>query len=377
MDNNPTRIIAISIFLIVIVAICWYFSTIMIYLFFALLLTLACRPLVNLLCKIRIGKKQFPRPVAAIISMTTLFSIIWAIFAILNPLISKEIKAISSIDPQLVIDGYQQFLKQFAAFAHGHGIDITVREISEALANEVHDFLIKLDFGHIFSNMVNIIASIFVAVFAILFLTFFSLSENGIILKTAKKFFPAKLRNNFDNIVFNTRKQVVRYFCGVLLEMSIVGFTNGFVCFLLGVPNAVLIGVISGMLNIIPYIGPLIAVVLSVIISCTSMLPLSPSETDIIYNVLKIACTFLGVKMLDDFVLQPFIYGKSVQAHPIEIFIVILAAAQIGGILGMVFAVPVYSILRIVVKEFFGQYFENQEASEPSSAIEENTTTNK
>lgn len=377
MDNNPTRIIAISIFLIVIVAICWYFSTIMIYLFFALLLTLACRPLVNLLCKIRIGKKQFPRPVAAIISMTTLFSIIWAIFAILNPLISKEIKAISSIDPQLVIDGYQQFLKQFAAFAHGHGIDITAREISEVLASEVRDFLIKLDFGNIFSNMASIIASIFIAVFAILFLTFFSLSENGIILKTAKKFFPAKLRSNFDNIVFSTRKQVVRYFCGVLLEMSIVGFTNGFVCFLLGVPNAVLIGVISGMLNIIPYIGPLIAVVLSVIISCTSMFPLSPSETDIIYNVLKIACTFLGVKMLDDFVLQPFIYGKSVQAHPIEIFIVILAAAQIGGILGMVFAVPVYSILRIVVKEFFGQYFENQEASEPSSAIEENTTTNK
>lgn len=364
MENNSTRIIATIIFLIVIGAICWYFSTIIFYLLVALVLTIVCRPIVNLLCKLKIRKFHFPRSIAALISMALLIGIVAIIFRLINPLIIDEINTIRGIDPQLIIDGYQQILGHFAKFADSHGIDITAREISETLSDEVQDFVTQLDFGYIFSNMASIVASIFVAAFAILFLTFFSLSDDGIILKTAKKIFPAQMRNNFDNIVLSTRKQLVRYFGGLLLEMGIVGFSNGFICFLLGVPNAALIGVVSGLLNIIPYIGPLIAVFLAMVISFTSLIPMMPTEADILYNFGKILGSFLSVKMLDDFVLQPIIYGKSVQAHPIEIFIVILAAAQIGGILGMVFAVPAYSLLRIVIKEFFGQYFVNNEIIE-------------
>ena len=141
------------------------------------------------------------------------------------------------------------------------------------------------------------------------------------------------------------------------MEMCIVGLINGIACHLFGVPDAVLIGVLSGLLNIIPYVGPLISVFLNVIISCTSMIPMSPTSMDLLYNIMKVVAIFLSAQLIDNFILQPFIYGKSVHAHPIEIFIVIMAAAQIGGIIGMVFAVPVYSLLRIVFKEFFGQYF--------------------
>ncbi len=364
MKTDTTKLIAIFLFLVALAAIGWYFSDIVIYLMLALLLSLAGQPIVKLLCKLRIGKVHFPRPLAAIIALAILVSIFLGVFAILTPLISQEIKNLVSIDPQVLTDGYDRFLSQFERFADRHNIDITATEISEAIVVQLQDFVTKLDFGNFFNNIVGIIASLFVAVFAILFLTFFSLSDDGIILKTVKKLFPAQLRSNFDNIVAGTRIQIVHYFGGVFIEMCIVGLINGTVCYLLGVPDAVLIGVLSGMLNIIPYLGPLLSVCLNVIISCTSMIPMSPTGVDLMYNATKVVAIFACAQLVDNFILQPVIYGKSVHAHPIEIFIVIMAAAQIGGIIGMIFAVPVYSLLRIVLKEFFGQYFIEKETTE-------------
>lgn len=364
MKTNTTQLIAILLFLVVLAAVCWYFSDIIIYLLLALLLSIAGRPVVQMLCKLRIGKLHFPRPLAAIIVIAAIIGIFFGIFAILTPLISQEIKNLASIDPEVLTAGYDRFLSQFEKLASRHNVDVTATEISEALVLQLQDFARKLDIGNFFSHLVGIIASVFVAIFAILFLTFFSLSDDGIILKTAKKVFPVKLRNNFDNIVSNTRSQIVRYFGGVFIEMCIVGLINGIACYFLGVPDAVLIGVLSGMLNIIPYIGPLISVCLNVVISCTSMIPMSPTGMDVLYNIIKVVAVFGCAQLTDNFILQPFIYGKSVHAHPIEIFIVILAAAKIGGVLGMIFAVPVYTLARIVVKEFFGQYFLEKEPDE-------------
>lgn len=357
MKSDNTKIIAIILFLAFVVGICWYFSTLIVYLFIALLLSMAGSPIVNFLSKIRIGKVAFPRPLAAVIALAVILGIVFGFFALITPLVHQEIDTISKTDPQIIIDGYNQFLLNFEHWAGQQGFDITANELSSAFESQLREFVSKLDFGYIFKDLAGVIASLSVAIFSIIFLTYFSLSDNGIIIKTFKKIFPVEWRNNFDHIVVNTRQQVVRYFGGVVLEMLIVGTINGTVCYILGVPNAVLIGVISGLLNIIPYIGPLCAAILSIIISCTALIPMSPTSSELLINAIKVGCTFLGCKMIDDFVLQPVIYGKSVQAHPIEIFIVILAAAQIGGILGMIFAVPAYSLIRIVIKEFFGQYF--------------------
>ena len=361
MKSDLTHVFVILLFLALLAFLCWYFSSLVIYLLIALALTVAGKPIVNLLCKIRIKKFSFPRPLAAILAMVIIFGLFFGFFAILTPLVSQEVKNLTSIDPQVIADGYDRFLSKFEDIATNQGIDVTATEISEGLVNQLQDFAKRLDIGNILSNMVGIIASVFVAVFAILFLTFFSLSDDGIIMRTARKLIPSKLRPNFSNIVDTTSKQVGRYFSGVLIEMCIVGIINGVACYFLGVPDAVLIGVLSGLLNIIPYLGPLISVCLNVIISCTSMIPMSPAGIDVLYNIVKVVSVFLSAQLIDNFVLQPVIYGKSVKAHPIEIFLVIMAASQIGGVLGMIFAVPAYTLLRIIFKEFFGQYFIDEE----------------
>ena len=77
--------------------------------------------------------------------------------------------------------------------------------------------------------------------------------------------------------------------------------------------------------------------------------------------LIKIVAAFIIVKLLDDFILQPIISGKSVNAHPLEIFVVILVAGKVGGIFGMIFAVPAYTLLRIIIREFFSQYYHEDE----------------
>lgn len=360
MSSNNTKGIAIILFLVCMVGLCWYFSNIIIYLFCALVLSLAGKPLVELLCKIKIKKFHFPRVLAAIITLCVLFTIIGGVIWLLIPIISNEIKTIASIDPQIIREGYNNALKSFESFAYKHNIDLTTQEISEALATTLYEHVEKIEFQYIFSDVANIIAGLFVSIFSIIFLTFFSLTDPHIIIDLAKKIFPTKWRSNFDNIVHDTGKQVSRYFAGVLIEMTIIGLINGLICHFLGVPNSASIGVTAGLLNIIPYIGPLIAVFINIIFSCTAMLPLMPENVELLHNALMILGTFFVAKLIDDFILQPIIYGKSVQEHPMVIFIVILAAAKLGGIAGMIFAVPLYTLLRIVVKEFFGQYYSNE-----------------
>ena len=71
---------------------------------------------------------------------------------------------------------------------------------------------------------------------------------------------------------------------------------------------------------------------------------------------LQALSVFVVAQMIDNFVLQPTIFSKSVKAHPLEIFLVILSAGSLGGIVGMILAIPLYSFLRIVAKEFFNGY---------------------
>jgi predicted PurR-regulated permease PerM len=168
---------------------------------------------------------------------------------------------------------------------------------------------------------------------------------------------PLSFRENYDRILAQTRVQVVHYFTGVLIDNIILGTAIGVACYFAGIPNALLIGVLAGIFNIIPYVGPFIAMGISLLISMVSLLPTAPTTAMLSLLFWKTAIIFAVFKAIDTFLLTPVIFGKVVQVHPIEIFIVILLAGYIGGILGMIFAVPAYSMLRIVVKEFFGSYY--------------------
>lgn len=365
MNNNTRSIIAVIALLAIIVFLGWFFWDIVLYIFTAIFLSLIGTPVVRLLTRIRIGKWNFPTSLAAAITLILIIAILVVAGYFILPAITREISYLSTLESSNISSSFETWinnldpmLRKFGLLKpHDHAFDMIMIEASKLL----QDF----NLSSILSNTFSLVGSLFIAVFSILFMTFFALKDHNIFFKMVKGWLPVKYRKNFDNILDATGKQLSSYFLGVLMEMLIVGIIEIVMCLILGVPNALLIGAIGGLLNIIPYVGPLIAGIVGIVISVTSLITSELASAVLFSTALKVVIAFVVAKLVDDFVLQPYIYGKRTHTHPLEIFIVILMAGYLGGVFAMVFAVPAYTLLRIVVKEFFGAYYQ-ENVDEPT-----------
>lgn len=354
---NNKRVIAIILFLVLLGFMAWFFSNILIYMFIALVLTILGTPLMKLLTKIKIGKWKFPTTLAAVITLLIIIASAFLIVFLAFPLLINEFQSLISFNPELIAVNFNDFFAQTELWLKSHGILQSSDNLSVIIMTYTNSILQDFSIANLFSNALSTISAIFIGTFAVFFMLFFSLKDKHIFFKMIRKIIPTSYRENYDHILEATKSQVTRYFTGVFFEMIIIGCLEGLICHFLGVPHAALIGFFGGLLNIIPYIGPLIAIILGIIISVTSIITSVISSSTIIWLIVKVVGTFICCKLIDDTVLQPVIYGKSVQAHPLEIFIVILMAAHVGGIWGLILAVPAYSFLRIIVKELFGTYY--------------------
>ena len=362
-NNNIRRIVLIVAVLVAFCAMLWYFTDIFVYMFIALILSVIGSPLVKLFQKIHIGKHRLPDSVAAGITLAAIVAVIGTLINMVIPLISYEIRQLQNIDLTAMLDNLEKASRQVEQWLrHKHLVSRNFN-LAKLLTNRAGEFVSSLHISSIFGDVIGVVGSIFICIFSVLFMTFFALKDDSVFWTMIKKYIPTSLRSNFDNILSETKKQLRRYFFGVFIEMLFVGVLDGLICFALGIPNALLIGVIGGLLNVVPYVGPLIACAASVGIGIYSTV--TTGDATVATVVIKIIATFGAVKLIDDFVLQPNIYGKSVNAHPLEIFIVILIAGKVGGVWGMLFGVPAYTVLRIVVKEFFSQYFAPTQAESP------------
>ncbi|MDR0693794.1 MAG: AI-2E family transporter, partial [Prevotellaceae bacterium] len=119
---------------------------------------------------------------------------------------------------------------------------------------------------------------------------------------------------------------------------------------------AVVLGSLSGILNVIPYIGSITSALTGILIGVLMNINGLGNTSDVWMVVITMACVYAGAQTVDAAVLQPFIYSKSVRTHPLEIFLVILIAGSIGGILGMLVAIPAYTVARVFAKQFFNQF---------------------
>jgi predicted PurR-regulated permease PerM len=156
-------------------------------------------------------------------------------------------------------------------------------------------------------------------------------------------------------VVAESKNLLIRYFIGILLEVIGVMSLNALGLWIFGIKNALLIGFFAGVMNIIPYLGPVIGSAIGITLGVTTTL-VTGSFSDLLPVILKIAGVLSVVNFIDNNILVPVIYSKSVKSHPLEIFLVIIMGGGLGGFLGMLFAVPVYTLLRVIAKEFFNQF---------------------
>lgn len=333
----------------------WYFRFIVICIFVALVVAFMGAPIQNFLSKIRIRSFGIGKTLSASITLVLLFSIFVSLFYFLVPLIISQAMTFADIDVSQIADYYAEPIKKAEAFLCKYRLISPDTDLQTLVSTQIYATFNTFNLPNMANSFISLAGNFLMGMFIVLFVAFFFLKDNSLVAKFIEAATPDLYLDEVHKIISSSRMLISRYFIGVFCEIicMILLLSIGF--YVVGLPNVVLTACICGVMVILPYIGVLIGGVIGLIVCLTSYLSVDAS-LDIVPIVLKFVAVFGIVKLIDDFVLQPLIYSKSVKAHPLEIFLVILMAGEVGGVVGMILAIPVYTLFRIIAKEFFSKW---------------------
>jgi predicted PurR-regulated permease PerM len=342
---------------IVLLVILWYFRTVIGYILISAVLSLLGKPVVRLLRKIRLGKARFPVSLCAAVTLLLLLAFFFCFFWIFIPLIVQQGSELSSIDIRSVLNSLEEPLNKVQTF-FSKFVFKSKEEFSfeQYITNKMEHILNVSILTGLLNDLLNITGDVFVALFAISFITFFFLREEKMFLNGILMFVPDKNEDRVRSVVASIEELLIRYFAslGIRIVGVLILTTTGLIIVGLRPDTALVIGLFNGIINIVPYVGPIIGGAFGLIIGLSANIQLGFTEAIgplVIYMLL----VFSVVQVADN-LFAPLLLSGSVKAHPLEIFLIILIAGSIFGIGGMILAIPVYTIMRVIAKEFLYQF---------------------
>lgn len=336
----------------------WYLRSIVLYIIISGFISLLGGPVVAFIRRFHIRNFRLSLNAAAGFTLLFFWLCIFVVFSVIIPQIAKQVNEMSSINVYSVIENLNEPIYKVEQFAQRYnlsdGSDFKVKAYVRDRLIGIFDVSYVSDF---FTYLAGMLGDIFVAIFSISFISFFFLKEKGVFFNTALLVIPQIYIDRVTHIFSSINKFLGRYFIGIILEIILIMVMNtiGLTIVGLGFRNAAVVGLITGVLNVIPYLGPIIGATLGLLIGIATHLNYD-FYTELLPLIGLMALVMLIVQIIDNVIFQPLIYSNSVKAHPLEIFLVILIAGTVAGVVGMIFAIPVYTIMRVVAKEFFNQY---------------------
>ena len=336
----------------------WYFSNIVVYILVAAVLAILGKPLTDFLSALHVGRARIriPRWAAALLTLILIWLILVGLFWLFVPIVFQTIKQFSSLDITHVIQSFQEPLSVLERFIEKvfslHDSDFS---LMEAISRQITPLLDLNLINNLLSSIVSTVSGAVVAAFSISFITFFFLKESNLFSNMVIIMFPKKYEGNITRALDSITILLIRYFTGIVTESSImiVIVSGGLLLLGFGWQTALIIGLIVGVLNVIPYLGPIIGMAIGILIGVVGG---GIYEVTTLGVVVRIAGTILFAQGVDNFVLQPVLYSNRAKAHPLEIFLVILIAGSLAGVLGMLLAIPSYNVIRVFAKEFFNNF---------------------
>lgn len=342
--NGILRALGIAVAIAVACYFLYQIQTVFLYLAIALILTLIGNPILDFLKK----RLKFKHTLATVFTLLFFLLIIVGFLMLFIPLLIHQGHNLSLLNTTAIERNIMQLTDQLVAFLEKHNIDAYQLMKDQKLSskfniNFIPDFL---------NSLIGTISSFGVGLASVMFITFFFLKDRRNFIEGAKKLIPDSHEEQILNSLDKINHLLSRYFIGLLLQLFIVFILYLIVLVIFGVENAMVIAFLCGVLNIVPYIGPIIATVLAAILTMINHLG-SDFQSETLPTTIYVLIGFCLVQVIDNNFSQPLIFSKSVSSHPLEIFLVILTAGFLFGIVGMIVAVPSYTILKVVGKEFF------------------------
>ncbi|MDR0420244.1 MAG: AI-2E family transporter [Prevotellaceae bacterium] len=351
--NRLARYIIIIAVIAIVLFIAWYFSNIIIYILIASVLSIIGRPLVNFFDKLKFGKYFCPHWLSAALSLTAICFVVFAFLYTFIPLISSQLQELSTVNLSQLVE---QISKSLNGFEQQINKLIPGKEsfsFNQFLSENLTSYFNFSSVSSVFGSVANMLINFVIAIFCVCFITFFILKEDNLLLTGITILFPKKYEANIARVLQSINTLLMRYFIGMLIEIicMMTVLVAGLTIFGgLKFSTAMVIALSAGILNVIPYVGPLVGGVLTVIVAlATDANFITTGNIGIVAPIIMI---FVIVQLIDNIVFQPLIYSNSVKSHPLENFIVLLVAGNIAGIWGMLVAIPAYTVIRVFAKEF-------------------------
>jgi len=333
----------------------YYFSDIVAYILIAWVLSMLGRPVLVFYRKhLGIGRFRLGASGAAMLTILTFYALLTGVLLLFVPTIVAQARNLSNVDYVALGEKLRPMFSNLDAQLHKTGMlepgESLAMKSQEALSNWFKPTLV----GDFIGSFLGVAGNIVVTFASVTFILFFFLQDSRLFTDIIHAVVPDKQEHKVHVAVNESSSALTRYFRGLLIQLAVFSLATTLILWLLGVKNALLIGAFGGIFNVIPYIGPILGMTFGTFITVSSNLD---SDLALILPMLaKVIITFFSVQALDNNIVGPMIMSKSVQAHPLEIFVVTLAAAKLGGVVGMVIGIPVFTVLRVVARNFFSEF---------------------
>ena len=337
-------------------ALCWYFRSVLVYVLAAFVVSLLGHPIMHLLQKIRIRGKALPDTLLAV---TTIIIILLALSLVITQLIPVVLHIVRDASVMNAKDvPYNSLLEQLNVWlvgvfpALGPNFDLVA-----TLLEQIRSVVSVSSVTGLLGSVASVAVSIGVTLFAVVFISFFFIKDDQLFCKIISALVPDRVEGSVEKTIKDITHLLSRYFIGLTVEVVgviLVDFLGLWLIARVGAEYAIGIAFIAGILNVIPYVGPLLGEVIGVLLCVVLKYGAGVGLAVPIWAfALIVLAVMLGAQLIDNIVYQPLIYSTSIKSTPLEIFIVLLMAGHIGGTVGLLVGIPVYTVIRVIAARFF------------------------
>jgi len=334
-----------AIAIIIGVALLGYFlfmiQSVLVYIIIAAIIALIARPIILFLRR----KLKFPNTIAVVSTMVVFLMLLVGIIGMFIPLVIEQGENLSLLQTDKLQTDVQNIIIEINDYFKQKNINI----LSELKSADLFSSLESIP--NVLNSIIGTLGSFSVGLFSVLFISFFFMKDSRMFKSAILVVIPKGTEKRFSSSLEKINDLLSRYFIGLVIQITILFILYTIILLIFGISNAVVIAFLCALLNIIPYVGPLISAFLMMILSMTSNLG-QDFQLEILPTTIYVMIGFILAQLVDNFASQPIIFSKTTKSHPLEIFLIIIIGGSLMGPLGMIIAVPSYTVIKVILKEF-------------------------
>lgn len=355
MDRLAGWIMKLGV-LALICAVCWYFRSVLVYVLVAFVVSLIGHPMLQLMRKLKIKGKPLPDTLLAIVAIVVILLAMSLFVTQMVPVVMHIIRDASVMNSQDI--PYNSLLDHLNTSLMGLfpalGPDF---DLVNTLLEQIRSVVSLSSVTSILGSVASVAANIGIGLFSVVFISFFFIKDDKLFCKIISALAPDRIEGSVEKTISDITHLLSRYFIGLVIEVVgviLLDFLGLWLIAQIGAEYAIGIAFIAGVLNVIPYVGPLLGEVIGVLLCIVLKYGAGVGLALPIWAfALIVLAVMLGTQLVDNFVYQPLIYSSSIKSTPLEIFIVLLMAGRIGGTWGLLIGIPTYTVIRVIAARFF------------------------